>query len=152
MSRARVSVVALLSASVLLSACGSSRQAATSLPGLTAAKLAKLTAMVRKEATLGGDPHPSGVMIYASRRHEANIAAGAGTGVPGEQPVYLLVARGQFVCSTCSGPPGNFQPPHGNVITMVVDRRTLQDLDGGIGGRVDTSRLGPGLPLALGRG
>lgn len=78
MKHARVSVVALVGASLLASGCGSSRQA-SSLPGLTAAKLVKLTAMVRSAARANDDAHPSGATIYASRRHEANIAAGAGS-------------------------------------------------------------------------
>jgi hypothetical protein len=148
MNRACVAVAALMGASLLASGCGSGRQA-TSVPGLTGAKLVKLAASVRAMAKANGDAHPSGAMIYASRRHEANIAAGAGTGVFGEQPVYLVVVRGQFVCNSCSGPRGHIAP-RGNIITTVVDRKTLQGLDFGIGGRVDTSKLGPGLPLALG--
>lgn len=34
---------------------------------------------------------------------------------------------------------------------MVLDRKTLRGLDGGIGGNVDTSKVGPGLPLQLGQ-
>ncbi len=89
-------------------------------------------------------------MVFASQRHEANIAAGAGTGVFGRQPVYLVVLRGHFVCYACSRPSSAVPPQRGDVITMVLDRKTLQGLDGGIGGHVDTSKVGPGLPLALG--
>ena len=89
-------------------------------------------------------------MVFASRRHEANIAAGAGTGVFGNQPVYLLVLHGHFVCSGCSGPAGH-KAPHGDVITTVLDRTTLQDLDFGVGGEVDTSKLSPGLQLQIGQ-
>ncbi len=151
LNHARVSVVALVGASLLASGCGSSRQA-SSLPGLTAAKLAKLKAMVMSAARANGDAHPSGATIYASRRHEANIAAGSGSGVPGAQPVYLVVIRGHFVCGGCSSPGGTANPPSGDVITSVVDRKTLQDLDFGIGSQVDTSKLAPGLPLSLSRG
>jgi hypothetical protein len=34
---------------------------------------------------------------------------------------------------------------------MVLDRSTLQGLDGDIGGHVYTSKVGPGLPLRLGQ-
>jgi hypothetical protein len=129
--------------------CGGSRHA-TSLPGLTAKKLAKLEAIVQNDARIDGDAHPLSVMVYASRRHEANVVAGAGTGVLGSQPVYLVVVRGQFVCSTCSGPAGA-APPKGNVITLVLGRSKLQGLDFGIGGQqIDTGALGPGLPVSLG--
>ncbi len=120
------------------------------LPGLTSVKLAKLTKMARDSATANGDAHPSSVTVYVSRRHEANIAAGAGTGVFGEQPVYLVVIQGQFTCSSCSG-PGSSTALTGTVITLIVDRTTLQSLDFGFGGDVDTSKLGPGLPLQLGQ-
>ena len=150
MKRALGVATTLASMALLAGGCGSSSHV-ISLPGLTAAKLARLKAIARQDAKANGDAHPSSVMVFASRRHEANIAAGAGTGVFGSQPVYLVVIRGYFVCSACSRPPGaSGAPPQGDVITMVLDRQTLQGLDGGIGGRVDTSNVGSGLPLALG--
>jgi hypothetical protein len=149
MRRPAIAGTALVSAVLLAGGCGNSRHA-TSLPGLTATKLLRLKAIVRAAAKADGDAHPSSVMVFASRRHEANIAAGAGTGVPGAQPVYLVVVRGHFVCNACSGPAGH-AAPRGTVITMVLDRKTLQGLDGGIGGNVDTSKIGPGLPVRLGR-
>jgi hypothetical protein len=120
-----------------------------SLPGFTAAKLVRLEAMARDAARAEGDPHPLGAMVFASRRHEANIAAGAGSGVPGNRPVYLVVIRGHFICTDCTGPAGA-APPHRDVITMVLDRKTLRGLDGGIGGHVNTSTVGQGVPLRLG--
>jgi hypothetical protein len=130
-----------------LAGCGGSHHA-TSLPGLTAAKLARLKATVRSTAAADGDAQPSSVMVYATRRHEANIAAGAGTGVFGRTPVYLVIIRGHFVCDSCSGPAGSAAPT-GDVVTLVVSRKTLLGLDGGIGGQTDTSGVGPGLPLPL---
>jgi hypothetical protein len=138
---------ALVSTALLAGGCGSSRHA-TSLPGLTATKLARLKAIVREAAKADGDARPSSVMVYATRRHEANVAGGAGTGVPGSQPVYLVIARGHFICSDCSRPAGA-AAPSGNVIMMVLDRRTLRGLDGGIGGHLNTSKVGPGLPVQL---
>jgi hypothetical protein len=107
-----------------------SRHHATSLPGLTATKLVRLETIVRGAARADGDAHPSSATVFASRRHEANIAGGAGSGVPGNQPVYLVIIRGHFVCNDCSG-PANAVPPRGNVIMMVLDRWTLRGLDGG---------------------
>jgi hypothetical protein len=129
--------------------CASGPQA-SSLPGLTPTKLAKIEAMVRRDATADGDANPTSAVVYASRRHEANIATGAGTGVVGEQPVYLVVIQGDFTCTTCGGPPGH-TPPHGTVITLVLGREKLNGLDFGIGGQQpDTSSLGPGVPVPLG--
>lgn len=148
MKRALALGAALVGAALLASGCASSRHA-TSLPGLTAKKLVRIEAMVRTTARADGDAHPSSATVFASRRHEANIAAGAGTGVPGVQPVYLVVIHGHFVCKGCSGPAGH-APPRGHVITLVLTRKTLQGLDFGIGGPVNTSKVGPGLPLTLG--
>lgn len=148
MKRVLLPAAALVGATLFAGGCAGSRHA-TALPGLTAKRLARLEAMVRTTAKADGDAHPSSATVFASRRHEANIAAGAGTGVFGSQPVYLVVVRGRFVCTGCSGPAGH-TPPRGDVITMVLARRTLQSLDFGIGGHVNTSKVGPGLPLVLG--
>jgi hypothetical protein len=128
--------------------CGGSSHA-KSLPGLTAAKLAKLKSIALLDARADGDAHPSSVTVYASRRHEANVAAGAGSGVFGSEPVYLVVVQGKFVCGNCTGPAGA-APPKGNVMTLVLGRTKLQQFDFGIGGQVDTGALGPGLPVSLG--
>ncbi len=154
MNRGLAALVVLVGVFLVASGCGSAHQPsgtgsqATSLPGLTAAKLAKLTTLARSTATADGDAHPTSATVFASRRHEANIAAGAGTGVFGRQPVYLLVLNGSFTCSDCTGPPGGAEPK-GDVVTLVVDRSTLRGLDFGFGGPVDTSNVGPGLPLRL---
>lgn len=154
MKRVAVIGCALLGVAALAGGCGSSHNAtssygATSLPGLTPTKSARLEAIVRRAAKVDGDAHPSSVMVYATSRHEANIAGGAGSGVPGSQPVYLVILRGHFNCNACSSPT-NHPPPGGTHVMMVVDRRTLQDLDGGVGsGPLDTATVGPGLSLQL---
>ncbi len=142
--------IGLAVALALLAGCGGSR-AATSLPGLTPAKLAKLRALALSVAQNAKDAHPSSVMVFASRRHEANIADGAGSGVVGEDPVYLLVLRGNFVVSFPSA-PGPRPPQKATVITDVLTRSTLRELDYGFGDakNVDTSTLAPGLALSLG--
>jgi hypothetical protein len=103
MKHALLAGLALIGAALLAGGCAGSRHA-TSLPGLTPTRLVRIEAMVRTTATADGDAHPSRATVFASRRHEANIAAGAGTGVPGRQPVYLVVIRGHFVCSGCTAP------------------------------------------------
>ena len=69
--------LALVAALGFLAGCGSSTPTATSLPGLTPAKLAQIRADALATARFNKDAHPSSVTVYASRRHEANIAAGA---------------------------------------------------------------------------
>jgi hypothetical protein len=146
MTRAAVLCAAL---AALVAGCGSSGHA-TSLPGLTPAKLTQIETIAIRDASANGDAHPSSGVVYASRRHEANVASGAGTGVAGEQPVYLVVLHGDFVCTGCGGPPGH-KAPRGDVITLVLDRKTLHGLDFGIGEQqIDTSSLGPGVSLSFG--
>ncbi len=148
MKRAIAIGTTLTTMAFLSGGCGSSSHVA-SLPGLTPAKLVKIRADALATAKFNKDAHPSSVMVYASRRHEANIAAGAGTGVPGSQPVYLVVLRGDFLASYPSA-PGPIAPKRTSVITMILDRTSLRQLDYGFGSEVDTSQVGPGLPLALG--
>lgn len=137
----------VLAGLLVLAGCGKTH-ATTSLPGLDPAKLAKLRALAFSTAKGAKDPHPSSVMVYASRRHEANIASGAGTGVIGEDPVYLVVLRGDFTVSYPSS-PGPMAPQKTNVVTFVVARDTLRQLDYGFGGNVNPSNVGPGLQLRV---
>lgn len=148
MNHARLAVVALVAGSLLASGCGSSRHAG-SLPGLTAAKLATLTAKARDVAEGDGDAHPSEATIYATVRRESTRAPLL---PPPTQPVCVVVLRGHFVCGFCDLPGA--APPRGND-TIVFDRKTLQGLAGGVAKQVDPSalgirRLGPGRPVALG--
>jgi hypothetical protein len=141
--------LAVVAALGFVTACGSSSRTATSLPGVTPSVLAKLRADALATARFNKDAHPSSVTVYASRRHEANIAAGAGTGVLGEQPVYLVVLEGNFLASYPSA-PGPRAPERTRFITMILDRKTLRQLDYGFGGSVNTSTIGSGLQLRLG--
>jgi hypothetical protein len=93
--------------------------------------------------------HPSSVMVYASQRQQARIAVGARAGVPGSQPVYLVVLRGHFIGPSppAGGDAGRLEA---NVITMILDRTTLRQFYYGFGSHVDTNNVGPGLRLTLG--
>ena len=134
----------------MVGGCASSGRQATSLPGLTANRLVKLKATVRVEARVLGDAHPSSVTVFATQWREAAIAAGAGTHLGSSRPVYLVVVRGHFHCYGCSPVFGSALAT-GDVMTLVLDRKTLLARSGGgVGGHVDTSGLGPGLPLTLG--
>jgi hypothetical protein len=141
---------AAVSVALTVCACGSSTPAiASSLPGLTASKLPELKAQVLAETTAAGDAHPSSVTVFATRWHEAAIAAGAGPRVGSTRPVYLVVARGHFDCRGCGG--GQTEAT-GDVFTVVLDRKTLLRLPmaSSVGGNVNTSGIGQSLPLNLG--
>ena len=44
---------------------------------------------------------------------------------------------------------GNTDPQPSSVVTLVLDQQTLAQLDYGFGAPVDTSKVGPGLPVHL---
>ena len=149
MRRALTVATAFMSA-VVVSGCGSSSHQATSLPGLTTTKLEALKAIVRRETRILGDAHPSSAIVFATRWHEATVATGVATSSAGSQPVYLVVVRGHFHCDGCSDASGS-GPWSGDILTFVLDRSKLRSRYGGGGvTQVDTSGLGPGLPLVLG--
>lgn len=139
--------IGLAGAALVLAGCGSSSPAAR-LPGLTAAKLVRIETLARNFAKSEQDANPSSATVFATRRHAANIALGGSAGILKDIPVYLVVVHGSFVCKYCDGytPPG---PAH--VLTIMLDREKLNSLSGGgLGGRVDTRRIGPSLRLPLG--
>ena len=134
---------------VVAAGCGSG-QARKSLPGLTSPKLVRLTKIARDSFKgMAGDQRPSSATVFATSRHEVNIVDGPGTVSPGSQGVYLVVVRGHFTCTSCSIWPGG-RLSRGD-FALVLDRKTLRFLDESIGGRVNTSKLGPGVPLQLGK-
>ena len=128
--------------------CGGSR-VDKSLPGLTAAKAARFKAVIRwvvNENAIGA--LPSRVTVFATRGRQANVVAGLTSGlrVPARQRVYLVVVRGHFYCLCDS-----LALIH--AIPLVFDRKTLQPGTVALGpAPVDTSKLGRGLRLHLGRG
>lgn len=140
----------LIGLASLVAGCGGSRQATTtSLPGLTATKLARLEATVRSEVRVSRDAHPSSVVIFATRLRQADAAEPElDVKGHGDMPVYFVVARGHFSCYGCS-PQSGSGPTSGEFLTFVMGRKTLRPrCCGGISGHVDTTNLGPGLPLA----
>jgi hypothetical protein len=86
--------------------------------------------------------------VFATGRHEVNVVDGPQAVSSSGRGVYFVVFRGRFTCMTCSVLPGSRPDPPGD-IAVVLDRKTLRQLDESIGGRVNTSKLGPGVPLAL---
>lgn len=144
---------AVVTAALLVGGCGGSRQA-TSLPGLTAWRLAKLKALAQANATAassyGGSSHVSGAMVYATTYRQALLAMGMKglTAQVDARPVYLVVEHGHFDCAGCQDGQA---PVTGDIAYLVLDRRTLRSLySAGIGDHANTSRLGPGLPISVG--
>ena len=154
MTRTLAVGAAFVSAVLLVGGCGSSREA-TSLPGLTAARLAKVKALAQANATAassyGGSRHVSSAMVYATTYREALLAMGQRglTAQVGDQPVFLVVEHGHFRCAGCD----YSAPVSGDIAYLVLERRTLRSLDPGYSGFIvdhtNMSQLGRGLPLAV---
>ena len=94
---------------------------ATSLPPAGATRLGKVA---RSLADSLGDRRVHVAQVFSTTRQ----AAAGGDVVDSDQPVYEIVIEGDFVCETCSRPPGA-SPPRGSVATLSVDRRTFRVTD-----------------------
>jgi hypothetical protein len=95
-----------------------------------------------KVAAQDGDPHPTLVQHAEGTRFEANLLAG-GDLVFDWQWAYLIAIRGHFKLRDFHGPPGA-KPPHGTVITLVVNPKPKQGGDFGISNDYpDIAKLGP---------
>jgi hypothetical protein len=89
------------------------------------------------EARLNGDTTVHhGYIILTTRQRAA-----APDIVNSDQPVYLVVLQGRFVCVGCSIPPGA-EIPSGSVITSSLDRQSLKGLDFGITRSLPTVLVG----------
>lgn len=93
-------------------------------------------------AASAGDRHPTLIQHSAGTRHDANLVD-SGDIVPGRNWSYLIAERGHFVLRNAPVPPGE-PPPHGSVLTLIVDASTGQATDGGVSNRYPRLvRLGP---------
>ena len=80
--------------------------------------------------TTGGYRYPRGARVFVATHRKA-VRVLQGAGIPGEEPVYAIVAS--------VGP---------STLTLIYDLKTLQTRDWGIGPeRPSTVALGPGRPL-----
>jgi hypothetical protein len=65
------------------------------------------------------------------------------------QAVYVVALHGHFVDRFASSPVAR-KPPTGDTVILVIDRRSLQMTDFGIGDAINTQPLGRVYPLPLG--
>jgi uncharacterized protein YjhX (UPF0386 family) len=93
---------------------------------------------------MAGSQLPSIITVYSVQRHQLQLATGGRW--RGSREEYLVVFR-SVQCIAClheSGAVGD--------IAVVVDGKTLKRLVTVFQGRpVNTSKLGPGMPLKIGR-
>lgn len=90
--------------------------------------LAALRKVAEQTVRLNGDAGlHDGWLVLTTRQQAAG-----GEVVNSDQPVYELILLGTFVCALCSR-PATAPPPSGDVITVSIDRATLETTDFGIG-------------------
>jgi hypothetical protein len=95
--------------------------------------LASLERLARSWSRENQDPSVrTGLIVLTTREH----AAGRDI-VNSNQTVYEFIVHGNFVCDSCSHPAG-VAAPHGTVLTLTIDRKTLEITDFGVGDRSPT--------------
>jgi hypothetical protein len=127
----------------VLAAAGCGRPPAAAGTPVPAAAIGRLTAIAHRAASINGDPAPAWITVGMTTRAKALAAATPGDYVPGSAHVrvFLITMRGHFTAGEVSVPPGA-KAPAGRYLSMVIDARTFQGLDFGIG------RTPPPVPLA----
>jgi hypothetical protein len=102
----------------------------------------RILTLAEQAARGDGDPHPTLIQHAAGTRFEA-VRLSSGDLVFDWTWSYLIAVRGHFTAGDVSIPPGA-KPPTGTVLTLVVDARTGQTTDFGIGNDYPPlAKLGP---------
>ena len=95
--------------------------------------IATLGALALRGAARNGDAHPSKVATVETthRRALAVMEPGMPVASVDRTPVYLITMDGRFTAYDAPGLMGSALPK-GRHLTIIVDARTGQDLDGGL--------------------
>jgi hypothetical protein len=130
----------------VLAAAGCGRSAAATGAPVPALAIPRLTAIAHRAAAISGDPGPARIAAVLTTRARALTSATPGDYVPGSAnlKVFLITMRGHFTAKEATGPPGA-KAPAGRYLSLVIDARTFQGLDFGIGPKPP-----PVLPASLG--
>ena len=137
-------------------ACGSvsgtavtaSHRSAVAEPGqpVPASAVRRLTAIADRAVTANGGRPVAWATVVVTTHAKALTSATPGDTTPGAKAiVYLVTIKGHFTCGLCSVPPGGHAPV-GAYLSLVIDARTLEGTDSGIGPKpppVPPTRFGP---------
>jgi hypothetical protein len=137
-------------------ACGSasgtavtvSHRPAVAEPGepVPASAVNRLTAIADRAVTLNGGRPVVWATVVVTTHAKALTSATPGDTTPGAKGiVYLVTIKGHFACGLCSGPSGSHAPT-GAYLSLVIDARTFEGTDFGIGPKlppVPPARFGP---------
>jgi hypothetical protein len=140
---AALGCLAALLAGLVLTGSGTSPAG----PPVPASAVPRLTAIAGRIARGSGDATPAQVTVVLTTRQQALTSATPGDFVPGSAHVrvYLITMQGHFVATDVSVPSGA-AAPRGRYLSIVVDARTFEGLDFGIGPNpppVSPASLGP---------
>ncbi len=149
---ATLAATAVIMVSVL--AAGGGGEAAPRAP-VPASAIGRLTAVARHAAAINGDHAPAWITAVLTTRAKALTSATPGDYIPGSGrvTVFLITMCGHFSAGQASVPPGA-KVPSGRYLSLVIDARTFQGLDFGIGPKpppVPPASLGP-VTYLIGRG
>jgi hypothetical protein len=127
-----------------LAGCGTSTAAEG--PAIPASMVPRLAAMAERAATINGDASPVWVTAVLTTRAKALTSATPGDLSPGADgvPAYLVTMYGRFTAYAASRPPGA-KAPAGRYLSLIVDARTLREMDFGI-----SENAPPVAPASLG--
>jgi hypothetical protein len=106
----------------------------------------RLTAIAHRAATINGDPSPAWIAAVLTTHAKALTSGTPGDYVPGSAhvKVVLITMHGHFTARDATGPPGA-KAPADRYLALVIDAKTFQGLDSGIGPKPP-----PVLPASLG--
>jgi hypothetical protein len=145
-ARALAALAGAVALACVLAAAGCGRSAAATGAPVPASAIPRLTAIAHRAATINGDPNPAWITAVLTTRAKALTSATPGDYVPGSAhvKVFLITMRGHFTARNASRPPGA-KAPTGRYLSLVIDAKTFQGLDFGIGPKPP-----PVLPASLG--
>jgi outer membrane murein-binding lipoprotein Lpp len=133
--------VAAVLAGLMLAGCASARPAdrpSAPVPGLPvpASAIHRLTAIADRAIRVNGAGAAAWASAVVTTHEKALTSATPGDTVPiGETTVvYLVTMKGHFIAEAASVPPGGHAPT-GIYLSIVVDAKTFQTLDGGLSPR-----------------
>jgi hypothetical protein len=143
-------------------ACGSvsgttvttSHRPAVAEPGrpVPASAVHRLTAIASRAVNANGGHPVAWATAVVTTHAKALTSATPGDTTPGAKTiVYLVTIKGHFFCNLCSVPPGGHAPT-GSYLSIVINAKTFEGTDSGIGPKpppVSPARFGPVTLLRL---
>jgi hypothetical protein len=132
--RALAVLAAPAAMALVLSAAGCTKTPGPAGASIPASVIGRLTAIARGAATANSDPAPEWITAVETTHAKALTVATPGDYIPdsGDAKVFLITMRGHFTANGVSRPFGA-KAPVGRYLSLVLDARTFQELEFGLG-------------------